>query len=87
MFSFVLFFFKSKYSDLFKIQNELSVNINLFVFSPRLLKLKEWIDKNDPGALIIPFCGTFEHKLVEMEDAERAAYLKEQGTTRYALFS
>lgn len=46
-----------------------------------LLKLKEWIDKNDPGALIIPFCGTFEHKLVEMEDAERAAYLKEQGTT------
>lgn len=45
-----------------------------------LLKLKEWIDKNDPGALIIPFCGTFEHKLVEMEDAEREAFLKEQGT-------
>ncbi|KAJ1531459.1 hypothetical protein ONE63_000137 [Megalurothrips usitatus] len=45
-----------------------------------LLKIKEWVDKNDPGALIIPFCGVFEHKLVEMDDAEREAYLKEQGT-------
>ena len=47
-----------------------------------LIKIKEWVDKNDPGALIIPFCGTFEHKLVEMEDdAEREAYLKEHNVT------
>ncbi|XP_050304297.1 obg-like ATPase 1 isoform X1 [Anthonomus grandis grandis] len=30
-----------------------------------LIKIKEWVDKNDPGALIIPFSGAFEHKLVE----------------------
>ncbi|XP_026271321.1 obg-like ATPase 1 [Frankliniella occidentalis] len=46
-----------------------------------LIKIKEWVDKNDPGALLIPFCGTFEHKLVEMEDVEREAFLKEQGAT------
>lgn len=46
-----------------------------------LLKIKEWVDKNDPGALIIPFCGVFEHKLVEMADDEREVYLKEQGTS------
>ncbi|KAK3908105.1 Obg-like ATPase 1 [Frankliniella fusca] len=46
-----------------------------------LIKIKEWVDKNDAGALIIPFCGKFEHKLVEMEDTEREAFLKEQGVT------
>jgi len=47
-----------------------------------LPKIKEWVDKHDPGAIIIPFSGIFEHKLVEMEDdAEREAYLKEAGAT------
>lgn len=47
-----------------------------------LAKIKEWVDKHDPGAIIIPFSGAFEHKLVEMEDeAERAKYLQEVGAT------
>lgn len=50
----------------------------------RLIKIKEWVDKNDPGALIIPFSGAFEHKLVEeYEDpALRKKFLEDQGTTR-----
>lgn len=43
-----------------------------------LLKIKEWVDKNDPGASIIPFSGAFENKLVEIEDDnERKAYTQE----------
>lgn len=46
-----------------------------------LIKIKEWIDKNDPGAMLIPFSGSLEFKLVDMPEDERAAYLKEAGTT------
>ncbi|XP_053677864.1 obg-like ATPase 1 [Anopheles nili] len=43
-----------------------------------LPKIKEWIDKNDPGAPIIPFSGAFEHQLAELEtDADRKAYEEE----------
>lgn len=43
-----------------------------------LIKIKEWVDKNDPGASIIPFSGAFEHKLVEIEDeAERQKFIDE----------
>jgi len=43
-----------------------------------LIKIKEWVDKHDPGASIIPFSGAFEQKLVEFEtDAERKAYIEE----------
>lgn len=45
----------------------------------RLLKIKEWIDKNDPGAMLIPFSGGLEAKLVDMPEDEGAAYLKEIG--------
>lgn len=42
-----------------------------------LLKIKEWVDKHDPGALIIPFSGKFEQNLVEFEtDAERTEYIE-----------
>ncbi len=51
----------------------------------RLIKIKEWVDKNDPGAGIIPFSGIFENKLADMPDDEREAYLKEHKTTRYDL--
>ena len=47
----------------------------------RLAKLKEWIDKNDPGAMLIPFSGALESKLVDMPEDEKAAYLKEAGAT------
>lgn len=43
-----------------------------------LIKIKEWVDKNDPGASIIPFSGAFENKLAEFEhDAERTSYTEE----------
>ncbi|XP_063930854.1 obg-like ATPase 1 [Zophobas morio] len=46
-----------------------------------LIKIKEWVDKNDPGALIIPFSGAFEHKLMEeYEDPSlRKKHLEEIG--------
>lgn len=43
-----------------------------------LIKIKEWVDKNDPGASIIPFSGAFEQKLSEFEnEGERKAYIEE----------
>ena len=43
-----------------------------------LIKVKEWVDKNDHGAQIIPFSGAFELKLAEFEDdAARKAYIEE----------
>lgn len=43
-----------------------------------LIKIKEWVDKNDPGATIIPFSGAWEHKIAEIEDeTERQAYIDE----------
>ncbi|XP_022658957.1 obg-like ATPase 1 [Varroa jacobsoni] len=44
-----------------------------------LPKLKEHIDGNDPGAVIIPFSGAFEHKLVDMSREEREAFCMEKG--------
>lgn len=44
-----------------------------------LLKIKEWVDKNDSGAIIIPFSGAFEMKLSEMEHEDVEKYLKESG--------
>ncbi|KOX80468.1 hypothetical protein WN51_12951 [Melipona quadrifasciata] len=46
-----------------------------------LIKIKEWVDKNDPGAVLIPFSGVFENKLLDMDDAERAKYLEENKVT------
>ncbi|XP_025107448.1 obg-like ATPase 1 [Pomacea canaliculata] len=47
-----------------------------------LAKIKEWVDANDPGALLIPLSCALELKLSEMQsDEEREAYLKEVGTT------
>lgn len=43
-----------------------------------LIKIKEWVDKNDPGATIIPFSGAFEQKVAEFEEeGERKAYIEE----------
>lgn len=43
-----------------------------------LIKIKEWVDKNDPGAIIIPFSGAWEHKIADIEDeTERQAYIDE----------
>ena len=32
----------------------------------RLIKIKQWIDENDPGAQLIPFSGVFEQKVIKM---------------------
>uniref|UniRef100_A0A6M2DMD0 Obg-like ATPase 1 n=1 Tax=Xenopsylla cheopis TaxID=163159 RepID=A0A6M2DMD0_XENCH len=44
-----------------------------------LIKIKEWVDKNDPGSIIIPFSGVLEYKLMEMEEAERKTYMENNG--------
>jgi len=41
-----------------------------------LMKIKAWVDEYDPKAMLIPFSGSFELKLLEMEEEERAEYLK-----------
>ncbi|PAV86595.1 hypothetical protein WR25_12995 isoform C [Diploscapter pachys] len=46
-----------------------------------LAKIKAWIDENDPGAVLIPFSGAFENKLIDMPDDERQKYLKESNCT------
>eukprot|EP00095_Tigriopus_kingsejongensis_P006713 maker-scaffold25_size650667-snap-gene-5.29 protein:Tk06713 transcript:maker-scaffold25_size650667-snap-gene-5.29-mRNA-1 annotation:"gtp-binding protein cg1354" len=43
-----------------------------------LPKIKEYVDKHDPGAMIIPFSGAFESTLMDMAtDEERNAHCKE----------
>ncbi|XP_065362916.1 obg-like ATPase 1 [Calliphora vicina] len=42
-----------------------------------LPKIKEWVDKHDPGATIIPFSGAFEQTLSEKDDLEQKAYEEE----------
>jgi len=45
-----------------------------------LPKLKEWVDKNDPGAIMIPFSGVLEHKLADMDPDAKQSYLQEHKT-------
>jgi obg-like ATPase 1 len=41
----------------------------------------EWVNANAPGSAMIPYCGSFEEELQDMEsDAARAERLKEDGT-------
>ena len=58
------------------------VVIILFFFPHRLPKIKEWIDANDPGSVLIPFSGILESKLADMPEDEKERYLKENGITR-----
>merc|ERR1712055_638604 len=52
------------------------------ILNKHLPKIKEYIDKNDPGATVIPFSGTFEQKLMDFEsDDERKAYCEETKCT------
>jgi len=47
-----------------------------------LPKIKEYVDKHDPGAMIIPFSGSFEQKLMELEsEEEKKAYVEETKCT------
>merc|ERR1712183_1176582 len=43
-----------------------------------LPKIKEYVDKHDPGAMIIPFSGAFVQKIAEKEEeSDRKAYQEE----------
>ncbi|XP_071792196.1 obg-like ATPase 1 [Asterias amurensis] len=46
-----------------------------------LLKIKEWVDVNDPGATIIPFSAAFENKVFDMDEAEKKAFFEESKVT------
>jgi obg-like ATPase 1 len=48
--------------------------------SPWLPKIKAWIDEHSPGEQMIPFCGTFEAKLIDLDEEQRETFLKERGT-------
>lgn len=48
----------------------------------RLIKIKEWVDKYDPKALVIPFSGAIELKFQEMDEEEQTKYLEENKTQR-----
>lgn len=44
-----------------------------------LIKIKEWVDKHDPGATIIPFSGVFEQHYAEFDtDEERRKFELEE---------
>merc|ERR1712176_806075 len=63
-----------------------AVNMNLHDYKRKknkfLKPIFEWVQANAPGAAIIPYCGSFEEELQDMEDdAAREAQLKEDGTT------
>ncbi|XP_076041098.1 obg-like ATPase 1 isoform X2 [Oratosquilla oratoria] len=46
-----------------------------------LLKIKEWIDANDPGAMLIPFSGVYELKLADMPPDEKERLMDENKAT------
>lgn len=46
------------------------------------MDIKLWVDKNDPGAVLIPFSAAFENKSLEMDEAEFETYLKGHKVTR-----
>ncbi|KAJ1973346.1 Obg-like ATPase [Dimargaris xerosporica] len=45
-----------------------------------LVQIKEWVDKNNPGDLLIPFSGALESRLAGMDAEAREAELKSLGT-------
>ena len=57
-------------------------------FCFRLPKIKEYVDANDPGAMIIPFSGAFEATLMDLPgEDERKAHCEEQKCYRYFIFT
>lgn len=46
-----------------------------------LIKIKQWIDVNDPGAVLIPFSGSFELDFFDIPEDEKVAWLEEKTTT------
>ncbi|KAM6954888.1 LOW QUALITY PROTEIN: obg-like ATPase 1 [Lycodopsis pacificus] len=45
-----------------------------------LVKIKEWVDSHDPGALVIPFSGSLESQLQDKSEEEREKHCTEHKT-------
>ncbi|XP_076603489.1 obg-like ATPase 1 [Chaetodon auriga] len=45
-----------------------------------LVKIKEWVDSHDPGALVIPFSGSLENQIQDKSEEERQKYCTEHKT-------
>uniref|UniRef100_A0AAQ5ZRA0 Obg-like ATPase 1 n=1 Tax=Amphiprion ocellaris TaxID=80972 RepID=A0AAQ5ZRA0_AMPOC len=45
-----------------------------------LVKIKEWVDSHDPGALVIPFSGGLESQLQDSSEEEKQKYCTEHKT-------
>lgn len=50
----------------------------------RLIKIKEWINVNDPGAQLIPFSGALEHRLMDLPADEKQRFLDENKLQGYS---
>mmetsp|Transcript_11602 Transcript_11602/g.29978 ORF Transcript_11602/g.29978 Transcript_11602/m.29978 type:complete len:393 (-) Transcript_11602:1331-2509(-) len=46
-----------------------------------LAKIHEWVQKNSPGDIMIPYSGALESSLIEMPEDEQKAYLSENKMT------
>uniref|UniRef100_A0AC35FNR3 Obg-like ATPase 1 n=1 Tax=Panagrolaimus sp. PS1159 TaxID=55785 RepID=A0AC35FNR3_9BILA len=46
-----------------------------------LPKIKQWIDENDAGAVLIPFSGAFENKVLDMEENDKQEFYKNNSTS------
>lgn len=44
--------------------------------------MKEWVEANDPGAMVIPFSGALETRLFDMPADERQRFLDENKITK-----
>ncbi|KAG8224093.1 hypothetical protein J437_LFUL001787, partial [Ladona fulva] len=51
----------------------------------KLAGIKTWVDKNDPGAIIIPFSGAFETKMAAVETKEAKEALEKELGAQSAL--
>ncbi|XP_034431639.1 obg-like ATPase 1 [Hippoglossus hippoglossus] len=50
-----------------------------------LAKIKDWVDANDPGAMVIPVSGALESKLLDIEDEEEKKKYCEELKTQSVL--
>ena len=57
------------------------VYVWLLIFT-RLVKIKEWVDSHDPGAMVIPFSGGLESQLQDKSEEERQKHCTEHKTQR-----
>ena len=48
----------------------------------RLVKIKDWVDSHDPGALVSPFSGALESRLQDMSEEERLELYSQHKTQR-----